>query len=39
MQIYITLLVDVCASEDIPPYLHLFNEKNCLKSFHSAGVL
>ena len=33
MQIYITMFVDVCALEDISPYLHLFNEKVVLNLF------
>lgn len=37
MQIYITMFVDVCALENISPYLHLFNEK-VDKSFQSAIV-
>ena len=33
MQIYSTMFVDVCALEDISPYLHLFNEKVVLNLF------
>lgn len=33
MQIYITMLVDVCALEDVPLYLCLFNEKSSLEFF------
>lgn len=31
--------VDVCALEDISPYLRFFNEKSSFKSFHSTLVL
>ena len=33
MQIYMTMFADVCALEDIFPYLHLFNEKVVLNLF------
>lgn len=39
MQMYITTFVDGCDLEDIFPYLHVFNEKSSLKSFHPAIIL